>query len=79
VTSRARLQVDRERVVELRPLVVPRGDELDGPAARCFLACARRARADFAPSPAGRPSSPRSCASWTACRSRSSSQRRASR
>ncbi|MFT3764142.1 MAG: hypothetical protein QM820_01275 [Minicystis sp.] len=52
VTSRARLQVDRERVIELRPLAAPRGDALDGPAARYFLACARRTRPDFAPAPA---------------------------
>jgi predicted ATPase len=54
-TTRERLAIREEHVVEIPPLSVPRGDELDGPAAAFFLACVRRTQPKFAPLPADAP------------------------
>src|SRR5262245_14256328 len=49
VTSRAQLRLSGEHVIEIPPLAVPRGDELDGDAARVFLRAVKRLRSDYAP------------------------------
>jgi predicted ATPase len=55
ITSRERLGLPSEHVVEIAPLGVPVGDALEGDAAAYFLRCARRVRTGFAPSPAETP------------------------
>lgn len=55
ITSRGRLGLPDEQVLELAPLSVPRADELDGAAARLFLSCVGRVRAGYSPTAAEAP------------------------